>query len=81
VSEHHLNDADVDAVREQAARAFVPQVVPAEIDPFASSLRVRRPTYPPAQGAVGEVLHEGLVLQRLPFCRAVDGGTIFFARR
>jgi hypothetical protein len=34
VSEHQLNDADVDAVREQAARAFVPQVVPAEIDPF-----------------------------------------------
>ena len=34
MSEHQLNDADVDAVREQAARAFVPQVVPAEIDPF-----------------------------------------------
>jgi hypothetical protein len=34
VSEHQLNDADVDAVREQAARAFVPQVVPAEVDLF-----------------------------------------------
>jgi hypothetical protein len=34
VSEHQLNDTDVDAVREQAARAFVPQVVPAEIDPL-----------------------------------------------
>ena len=34
VAEHQLDDADVDAVRQQAARAFVPQVVPAEIDPF-----------------------------------------------
>jgi len=34
LSEHQLNDPDVDAFREQAARAFVPQVVPAEIDPF-----------------------------------------------
>jgi hypothetical protein len=34
VSEHQLNDPDVDAVREQAARAFVPQGVSAEIDPF-----------------------------------------------
>jgi hypothetical protein len=34
VSEHQLNDPDVDAVREQAARAFVPPGVSAEIDPF-----------------------------------------------
>jgi hypothetical protein len=34
VSEHQLNDADGDAVREQPARAFVAQVVPAKIDPL-----------------------------------------------
>jgi hypothetical protein len=33
VAEHQLDDADVDAVREQPARAFVSQIVPAEIDP------------------------------------------------
>jgi hypothetical protein len=32
VSQHQLNDPDVDAVRQQAARAFVTQVVPAQID-------------------------------------------------
>ena len=34
MSEHQLNDPDVDAIREQSTRAFVAQVVPAEIDPF-----------------------------------------------
>ena len=34
VAEHQLNDADVDAVGMQPAGAFVPQVVPAEIDPL-----------------------------------------------
>ena len=34
MSEHQLNDPDVDTVREQPARAFVAQVVPAEIDPL-----------------------------------------------
>jgi hypothetical protein len=32
VPEHQLNDTDVDTVRQQAARAFVTQVVPAQID-------------------------------------------------
>ena len=38
MTEHQLNDPDIDAVREQAAGALVPEVVPAEIDlpePFA----------------------------------------------
>ena len=34
VTEHELNDADVDAVSEQPAGAFVPQVVPTEVDPL-----------------------------------------------
>jgi hypothetical protein len=34
VAEHQLNDADVDAVGMQPAGAFVPEVVPAEIDPL-----------------------------------------------
>jgi hypothetical protein len=34
VSEHQLNDPDVDAIGQQPARAFVTQVVPAEVDPF-----------------------------------------------
>jgi hypothetical protein len=33
-TEHQLNDPDIDAVGEQPARAFVPQVVPAEVDPL-----------------------------------------------
>jgi hypothetical protein len=32
VSEHQLNDPDIDAVREQPTRALVAQVVPAEVD-------------------------------------------------
>jgi len=32
--EHQLDDADVDAIGEQPASAFMPQVVPAEIDPL-----------------------------------------------
>jgi hypothetical protein len=32
VAEHQLDDADVDAVGEQPASAFVPQVMPAKID-------------------------------------------------
>ena len=32
MAEHQLDDADVDAVREESTRAFVPQVVPAQID-------------------------------------------------
>src|SRR5258705_9034577 len=32
VAEHQLNDADVDAVREQPAGALVPQVVPSQVD-------------------------------------------------
>jgi hypothetical protein len=32
VPEHQLDDADVDAVGQQPARAFVPQVVPAQVD-------------------------------------------------
>src|ERR1700720_4469807 len=32
VSEHQLNDPDVDAIREESTRAFVPQVVPVEVD-------------------------------------------------
>jgi hypothetical protein len=34
VAEHQLNDPDVDAVSQQPARAFVPQIVPAEVDPL-----------------------------------------------
>jgi hypothetical protein len=35
VAEHdELNDPDVDAIREQVARALVTQVLPAEIDPL-----------------------------------------------
>lgn len=34
VAEHQLDNADVDAVREQSARALVAQVVLAEIDAF-----------------------------------------------
>ena len=34
VSEHQLDDADVDAVGEQPAGALVPKVVPVEIDPL-----------------------------------------------
>jgi hypothetical protein len=34
VAEHQLDDADVDAIREQSTRALVAQIVPAEIDPF-----------------------------------------------
>jgi hypothetical protein len=34
VPQHQLDDADVDAVGEQPAGAFLPQVVPAEIDPL-----------------------------------------------
>ena len=34
MAEHQLDDPDVDAVGQQAARAFVPQVVPAKIDPL-----------------------------------------------
>jgi hypothetical protein len=33
VSEHQLDDADVDAVRQEPAGTLVPQVVPVEIDP------------------------------------------------
>jgi hypothetical protein len=32
VPEHQLDDADVDAVREEAARAFVTQVMPVQVD-------------------------------------------------
>lgn len=32
MAEHQLDDADVDAVGEEAAGAFVPKVMPAEID-------------------------------------------------
>ena len=32
MAEHQLNDADVDAIGEEATRAFVPQVVPSQID-------------------------------------------------
>ena len=34
VAEHQLNDPNVDAISEQSARAFMPEVVPAEIDPL-----------------------------------------------
>jgi hypothetical protein len=34
VSEHQLNDPDIDAVREQSTRAFVTKIVPPQIDPF-----------------------------------------------
>jgi hypothetical protein len=34
VPEHELNDADLDAVRQQPTRALMPQVVPSEIDPL-----------------------------------------------
>jgi len=34
VAEHQLDDPDVDAVRKEPAGAFVPEVVPAEIDPL-----------------------------------------------
>jgi hypothetical protein len=32
VPEHQLNDPDIDALREQAAGAFVAQVVPVQVD-------------------------------------------------
>ncbi len=34
VAEHQLDDPNVDAVRQEPARAFVSEVVPAEIDPL-----------------------------------------------
>jgi hypothetical protein len=45
VAEHQLDDADVDTVSQQSACAFVPEVVPAEIDPleFALGGRTRTP--------------------------------------
>jgi len=42
VAEHQLNDPHIDAVCEQATRAFATQIVPAEIDsfePFSIPLR------------------------------------------
>jgi hypothetical protein len=32
VAEHQLDDPDVDAIRQQPAGPFVPQVVPAQVD-------------------------------------------------
>jgi len=32
VPEHQMDDADIDAIGQETAGAFVPQVVPAEID-------------------------------------------------
>ena len=32
--EHQLNDPDVDAIRQESTRAFMPEVVPMEIDPL-----------------------------------------------
>ena len=42
VSEHQLDDPDVDAVSQEATGAFVPQVVPMQVDPQRLSVaRVR----------------------------------------
>ena len=34
MTEHQLDDADIDAVGQQSARAFVTQVVPVQVDLF-----------------------------------------------
>ncbi len=45
MAEHQLDDPDVDAIRQQPARAFVSEVVPAEIDPL-QLLTIPRRTLP-----------------------------------
>jgi hypothetical protein len=45
VAEHQLDDADVDAVSQQSACTFVPEVVPSEIDPL-ELLTIPRGTCP-----------------------------------
>ena len=45
VAEHQLDDADVDAIGQQPARAFVPEIVPAEIDSL-ELLPIPRRTFP-----------------------------------
>jgi hypothetical protein len=45
VAEHQLDDADVDAIRKQPACAFVPEVVPAEVDPL-ELLTIPRGAFP-----------------------------------
>jgi hypothetical protein len=44
VAEHQLDDADVDAVRQEAAGAFVPQVVPVQADGLSTEEIVK--SYP-----------------------------------
>jgi hypothetical protein len=44
VAEHQLDDSDVDAVGQQPAGAFVPEVVPAKIDPL-ELLAIPRSTF------------------------------------
>jgi hypothetical protein len=34
VAEHQLDNADIDSVGQQAARAFVTQIVPVQVDLF-----------------------------------------------
>ena len=45
MAEHQLDDANVDAVGQQSARAFVPEVMPAEIDPL-KLFTIPRGTFP-----------------------------------
>ena len=51
MAEHELNDPNVDAIGEQSASAFMPEVVPAEIDPL-KLLAVPRNACLPAFGSM-----------------------------
>ena len=52
VAEHQLDDPDVDATRQETARAFVSEVMPAEIDPL-KLLTIPRGTPSNRKGAIG----------------------------
>ena len=45
MAKHQLDDPDVHAIRQEPARAFVSEVVPAEIDPL-KLLTIPRSTFP-----------------------------------
>ena len=55
VAEHQLDDPDVDAVREQAARPFVTQVVPAQVQSLGSA-----PLHLTTKQSVRYALHYGV---------------------
>ena len=69
MSEHQLDDANVDAVGEQPAGAFVPQVVPPQVDALELL------TVPDSPGATGlGLVAVGQELQSLP--RRLDVGLV-----